>query len=168
LPATSGTVVTKDTNGIISVNGVQFPATQSASADANTLDDYEEGTCTFTITSGVTSPTYNLQTGWYTKVGNTVFVTGRVELSGGTTNGSTLIISGLPFTVYNLPNIFPVGASYLSTSASGASGGVIPIPIQNTTTVELYTQSTTTITAFTGTNFGNSGSVNFQFYYRVT
>ena len=41
LPTTSGTVLTKDTNGIASVNGVQFPATQSASADANTLDDYE-------------------------------------------------------------------------------------------------------------------------------
>jgi hypothetical protein len=74
LPATSGTVVTKDTNGIASVNGIQFPATQSASANANTLDDYEEGTWTPVLQGGSTNPTisYNSQLGRYTKIGNTV------------------------------------------------------------------------------------------------
>jgi hypothetical protein len=55
LPTTSGTITTKDTNGILSVNGVQFPATQSASADANCLDDYEEGTWTPTVARGLTT-----------------------------------------------------------------------------------------------------------------
>jgi hypothetical protein len=73
LPATSGTVVTKDTNGILSVNGIQFPATQSPSADANTLDDYEEGTYTPTITGSSSNPTVTgTILGNYIKIGRQV------------------------------------------------------------------------------------------------
>jgi hypothetical protein len=105
LPATSGTVVTKDTNGIISVNGVQFPATQSPSANANTLDDYEEGTWTpvFTAsTPGTFSATYSTQVGAYNKIGNLVIAS--FLMSGTTTKGTAsgdFLISGLPFNVAN-------------------------------------------------------------------
>ena len=63
-------------------HGITFPATQSASSDANTLDDYEEGTFTPTI-SGWTG-TYAVQVGNYTKIGNMVFWNGRVGTNGGT------------------------------------------------------------------------------------
>ena len=55
--------------------GITFPATQSASTDANTLDDYEEGTWTPVIT-GSTSGTVSggIASGAYTKIGNTVHV----------------------------------------------------------------------------------------------
>jgi hypothetical protein len=79
--------------------GVTFPATQSASSDANTLDDYEEGTWTPTIfgstTAGTTS--YSQQTGWYTKVGNIVTIGLYVNFSSATGTG-ILLIGGLPFT----------------------------------------------------------------------
>jgi hypothetical protein len=54
--------------------GITFPATQSASSNANTLDDYEEGTFTPTVIGGTTAGTgtYNTQTGSYTKVGRLV------------------------------------------------------------------------------------------------
>jgi len=99
LPATSGTVTTKDSNGILSVNGIQFPATQIPSADANTLDDYEEGTWTPTAFGGTTTgtTTYNVQTGTYTKIGRQVIVNGRLDWSALTGTGS-LRIGGLPFT----------------------------------------------------------------------
>jgi hypothetical protein len=53
--------------------GITFPATQSASTNANTLDDYEEGTWTPVIT-GSTSGTVSGGTarGTYTKTGNLV------------------------------------------------------------------------------------------------
>jgi hypothetical protein len=51
---------------------ITFPATQSASADANTLDDYEEGTWTPTLTGSSGSATYFVQSGTYTKIGNMV------------------------------------------------------------------------------------------------
>jgi hypothetical protein len=103
LPATSGTVVTKDTNGIISVNGVQFPATQSASADANTLDDYEEGTWTPVLQGTSTAGTYTYDTdrtnGKYVKIGKMVTVFGVYRISTVTSAGTgDAKITGLPFT----------------------------------------------------------------------
>src|SRR3990167_1606815 len=56
---------------------IAFPATQNASADANTLDDYEEGTWTpvFTFaTPGDLSVAYSTQQAIYTKIGRVVYV----------------------------------------------------------------------------------------------
>ena len=76
---------------------VKFPATQNASTDANTLDDYEEGT--FTPTLGGTS-TFTTQFGNYTKIGNRVYfkIFFTVNSIG---TGSAQTISGLPFTCDN-------------------------------------------------------------------
>lgn len=59
-------------SGIVATNGVKFPATQVASADANTLDDYEENTFdpALSFTSG--SVTYTVKQGAYTKIGRLV------------------------------------------------------------------------------------------------
>jgi hypothetical protein len=62
--------------------GITFPSTQSASSDANTLDDYEEGTFTSSVTcsvSGTLTTTNN--TGAYTKVGRLVTVTAYIQFS---------------------------------------------------------------------------------------
>jgi hypothetical protein len=81
--------------------GVSFPATASASSDANTLDDYEEGDCsTSLIISGTTTSgtgTYTAQQGTYVKVGGMVTVYGYVAWSAHTGTGN-LTVSGLPFT----------------------------------------------------------------------
>ena len=85
-------------------SGVTFPATQSASSDANTLDDYEEGTWTVGLTpasGSFTSITWADQSGRYTKIGNTVTVWFTVytnAITVGTASGD-LKISGLPFSV---------------------------------------------------------------------
>ena len=78
--------------------GITFPATQSASSDANTLDDYEEGTFSPTIYSGITGVTYSTQNGSYTKVGRLVTFSLRLELSAGTAAADILRIGSLPFT----------------------------------------------------------------------
>jgi len=81
--------------------GIAFPATQSASSNANTLDDYEEGTWTPVVRGAVTAGTYELAiaTGVYTKVGNLVTVTCRIVAAAVVTGGGTtyLQITGLPF-----------------------------------------------------------------------
>ena len=83
--------------------GIKFPATQVASTDANTLDDYEEGTFTPVIRGSTTAGTYELNTsfddGFYQKVGRVVTVRVVVALAGSITGGGTdnYIISGLPF-----------------------------------------------------------------------
>lgn len=82
------------------IEGIGFPATAVASADANTLDDYEEGTFTPTAIGTTTAGTgtYVTQTGRYTKIGDVVTIRIRVGWSAHTGTGN-LRISGLPFTV---------------------------------------------------------------------
>jgi len=77
--------------------GITFPATQSASSDANTLDDYEEGSWTPIATSSTGSITSYQSAGRYTKIGRTVFVQGRIALTNVGTAGGRLMNSGLPF-----------------------------------------------------------------------
>jgi hypothetical protein len=77
---------------------IAFPATQNASGDANTLDDYEEGTWTPVATSSTGSITSYASAGRYTKIGRTVFVQGRISLTNVGTAGGRLMNSGLPFT----------------------------------------------------------------------
>ena len=76
--------------------GITFPATQSASTDANTLDDYEEGTWTPNVSSG--SATITSVSGQYTKIGNRVICSFRFTCN---STGSITYIGGLPFTVIN-------------------------------------------------------------------
>ena len=152
----------------VSANGVgiTFPVTQSASSNANTLDDYEEGTWTPTISSGITSPVYSSQIGVYTKIGNIVYVSARVGISGGATTSSGLVIS-LPFAVSNNSStIYPAGNNYFNT-ASGNATNTRAIALDNTTTMQFVIQSATTQTSFVGTDFGSSGNVNFTLVYQV-
>jgi hypothetical protein len=80
--------------------GIQFPATQVASADVNNLDDYEEGTFTPTLTPS-TSGTITLTSGnnSYTKIGRVVIINGLVEVASVSLPiGSSVNIGGFPFT----------------------------------------------------------------------
>jgi hypothetical protein len=90
--------------------GISFPATQVASSDANTLDDYEEGTFTITLERNSYTAGRFSGTAYYTKVGNWVYLNfiGGTDpsqmlqpgVSGGTyaSNQSVAIVSTLPFT----------------------------------------------------------------------
>jgi collagen type VII alpha len=110
-PTTSGT-------------GITFPATQSASSDANTLDDYEEGEWTPTQGAGLTVVGGFTSSGTYTKVGNLVYLSGILQ--GGTTvaygAGTSIMTSGLPFTI-NAG--FGGGGGNASNSALDAGAGLI-------------------------------------------
>jgi len=79
--------------------GITFPATQVASGNANTLDDYEEGTWTPTITSDATSPTlsYLQQTGRYIKIGRLVKLSWYIQVNTVTSQGTgNLRVGGIP------------------------------------------------------------------------
>ena len=74
--------------------GITFPATQSASSNPNTLDDYEEGTWTPSFSTGTFATQNNFT---YTKIGRTVFITGYLASPSGLPTVGVLTISGLPF-----------------------------------------------------------------------
>jgi hypothetical protein len=96
---TIGTISVGNTTPSTSGAGISFPATQSASSDANTLDDYEEGTWTPTLTGGTTNPTvtYGLRNAAYTKIGNVVTLFFRFQTTAISGGSGSAQISGLPF-----------------------------------------------------------------------
>lgn len=142
---TTGVVrVSMTVDGTQISNGIQFPATQVPSSNANTLDDYEEGTFTPTIV-GVTTPgvgTYTVQIGRYTKIGREVFFDLEVAVSAHTGTGA-MRVAGLPFTANSVafaavsayPNnvtltagnvispLLVAGQSYISVNQTPTGGG---------------------------------------------
>lgn len=91
---------TLSANPLVNGGGVQFPATQVPSADANCLDDYEEGTFTPAFSASGATFSYSFQNGSYTKIGRQVFFSVDIGLntSGNTLTANPLSITGLPFT----------------------------------------------------------------------
>ena len=135
-------------NGVMTLQGVKFPATQNPSTNPNTLDDYEEGTWTPVVKGNLTAGTYELATaaGKYTKIGNTVAISCRIKAAAAVTGGGTgvIVISALPFT-YNgdlaaaetFVNGIAFTGSYVAVQklSSGTSGDLVLSGIDNAGTV---------------------------------
>lgn len=95
------------TNAVnLTVGQISFPSTQNASAGANTLDDYEEGTFTPVVSGTGTAgaATYTAQVGIYTKIGNVVIFRLLMSWSAHTGTGN-LTVSGLPFSSAASPSL---------------------------------------------------------------
>jgi hypothetical protein len=117
--------------------GITFPATQSASTDANTLDDYEEGTFTPTITGSSTNPSYtaSLAAGKYTKIGRIVHFNFLIIITVVASQGTGNIqISGFPFasTGNGYEHVVKIGyndiweTAFLSGYIGGTTMNIIP------------------------------------------
>ena len=130
LPATSGTVALtasptftgQATIPTINLTGGQitFPATAVPSADANTLDDYEEGTWTPNYSTDGTPPslTYADRAGFYIKIGRMVFISFKIEAATVSSQGTgNMNLTGLPFTAS------PSSVSGFSAISVGFSSG---------------------------------------------
>jgi hypothetical protein len=142
--------------------GIAFPATQSASSDANTLDDYEEGTWTPSV--GGTA-TYISRGGTYTKVGRVVNVQFEVHVNAIGT-GNTLDISGLPFASGSVGN----GQAGSVGFFSGAANNIVFLTLRldqgasNIALASLTAAGTglTTGVAFFANNTRILGSMTYQ------
>ena len=97
--------------------GITFPATQSASTDVNTLDDYEEGTWTPTVNSATGSITTYTASATYTKTGRVVCLNIRVTTTSIGTAGGYLRITNLPFSAD--VSIGPLTACGRETNTTG-------------------------------------------------
>jgi hypothetical protein len=87
---------------------ITFPATQVPSADANTLDDYEEGTFTPTLYGTSSDPTivYSGQTGRYIKIGKLVYIFFFIGFTSKSGGGGNMRMT-LPFTSNGASNNYP-------------------------------------------------------------
>jgi len=140
------------------------------------LDTYEEGTWTpelwdDTLATEGTPPTYTVQVGTYTRVGDMVHVQGALTVSalGGLTTTETARIGALPFTSENVANSYPAAnisnaAGLNLASAVGVTGRIL----SNVNYINLKQ-----FNAVTGTGnlliseFSATGDVSFSATYKV-
>ena len=108
---------------------------------ANHLDDYEEGAWTPSFSEGITSLTYSIQKGRYTKVGRFVACEFYI-LCNGTGTGAGIGIQGLPFAI-------------ASGDAFVQGGGLSTYEDITNNTVQLY--GVNGATKFTGYINGSTG-----------
>jgi hypothetical protein len=124
-------------SNLSSGTGIAFPATQNPSSDANTLDDYEEGTWTPSVGGNAT---YIARYGIYTKIGNIVTCQFRINIDTIGT-GSSTTLSGLPFTSANIGSASDVQTGCVSFWSALAV---------NTTFLSFYVENNATTTQFVG------------------
>jgi hypothetical protein len=108
--------------------GITFPASQSDSSDANTLDDYEEGTWT-PVGNGIT---YSTADGSYTKIGRVVTARFTIVFPS-TGSGSLARVSGLPFTTTNTGTDPEFGGAIAYTNLGSS---FVVFAFANTTTIQ--------------------------------
>jgi len=178
LPAQTGTVALLQTPSFVTTIGVggvtpstsgagiTFPATQSASTDPNTLDDYEEGTWTPILTNGTTNVTsYFYQGGSYIKIGKQVWVTIQLSVNTVGISSGNIKIIGLPFTPAQLPNIGSQtgylinGLKYFSTT------GALSLSLSQGSTEMIPYFSSTYGNQMTHTDLSTGGQWWAQGYY---
>lgn len=154
------------TAGLIDISGaaagqIKFPATQNASSNANTLDDYEEGAWTPTDGSGA-GLAISVTAGdcFYTKTGDLVTCF-FVATYPATASGAAAALAGLPFTVKSAPGTYSGGGG-LTANVAGApvmlTGGIV------TSGFRLY--NATTGIALGNANF-SGGTVAGVFTYKA-
>lgn len=100
-----------------------FPATPYLSADPNTLDDYDEGTFTASLTCGGGTVTLGLATMAYTKIGRLVTISGLLQVSSVASPTGELTLTGLPFATpapYSAYSSFSVIAEGMNAVTAGS------------------------------------------------
>lgn len=153
-----GSLFIIDDSGSVSSFGgnITFPSTQVPSANPNTLDDYEEGTFTPTITFGGASVgiTYSSQVGVYTKIGNLVTIGIAIVLTNKGSSTGAAMVGGLPFNVTSA-DTFPLNYQANNMAATAATD-LQAQALASTTTISLVRFAAGAGTAMTNTDFNNN------------
>ena len=146
--------------------GITFPATQSASSNANTLDDYEEGTFTATLTcttSGTITLGYN--TLYYTKIGRQITILGYLSVNSVSSPVGNVQLNGLPFTVLGGNIARPVLNIRADGLTTGATTSIIGELSENTTAGTIFKYSAGSVAALAGNVQAGSNLVVSATYF---
>lgn len=151
----------------INVTHVKFPATQTASSDVNTLDDYEEGSWTPLIggTGGESGQTYGSRAGTYVKIGKLVIVQFICTLVAKGTITDNVVIGNFPF---------PVASGYFTALMWDALAGnfvsVVALPSVGTSGAEVRgaaAAATSNNTALTTANITDTTTFSGTIIYHA-
>lgn len=148
--------------------GIKFPSTQVPSADANTLDDYEEGTFTPTVEGGTTTGTctYAFQQARYTRIGRVVYFNLFVDFSSHTGTG-TIRINGLPF-AQTANSGLPIYVCRLGTlTASQNEIRAQSVSAQTYIELGVYNNTTGGLASLTFAAAGVTGNISISGFYQI-
>jgi len=147
-------------------DGLTFTATQVASADPNTLDDYEEGTWTPVVSFGGASVGITgTFSGTYTKVGNVVTITYTLEFASKGSSTGSMLVSGMPFSG-GLDIIS--GFGYVHRLAALQIAGQLYMRVSGTTLIPNFVgYNSGNTTALTDTDIANTTDIRGGVVFRV-
>ena len=150
------------TGDIRTSTGILFGTDTAA---ANTLDDYETGTFTPSVSAAAS---HSAQLGFYTKVGNLVTVTIKI---GCALSSGSLIVSGLPFVASSASSYYPCGSFFgVIGFENYGDGGIATQIVPNQAVVQLYIQnnsSSSNYTAIDSTHVAASCNFSINISYTV-
>jgi hypothetical protein len=169
----SGTLISATTIGVgnatpsTSGAGITFPATQSASTNANTLDDYEEGTWTPSVTfNNASVGQTGTFAGFYTKIGNQVFATCLIGLTAKGSSTGSVAIGGLPFASNNNANYRAMSSTITWGNLATNYVSMIGLMSPNVTFIDIY--AATAATANSAGNAPQHTDVNNTSSFRIS
>jgi hypothetical protein len=131
-------------------SGITFPATAVAATDANTLDDYEEGTWVPNQGGGLIVVGAFSSVGRYTKIGNVVTVWGDV------TGATSIAVSAIGIICTNLP--------FALQSDIGAMGIAAGFWTSMNSAIHISTGATTSL--YSAQAISGSATIGFTITYR--
>ena len=137
-------------------SGITFPATQVASSDANTLDDYKEGSWTPTLNSG----TFSSASCRYTKIGNMVTI--FFDVTVGTGGGDR--ITNLP---YAAASTSTVANGIYTNNQTYAAGTTAPVGVVGGSSSTLFFRTVGTGVAFSAMTLTAAANLTGSISYFV-
>ncbi|TPJ83830.1 hypothetical protein FJ422_16285 [Mesorhizobium sp. B2-6-3] len=153
-------------SGLLTLTGgqIKFPATPVPSADANTLDDYEEGSYTPTPSfgggsAGMVAP---VRSGRYIKVGALAIVWGYITLSAKGSSTGVAGVTGMPFQASTNASFYGGSVPFFG-SMPGVTVAGCAMPAGGTA-MTLYLPPGGVLT---DVNFNNTSSIMFSVAYEV-
>jgi hypothetical protein len=144
--------------------GITFPATQSSSADANTLDDYEEGTWTPNDSSGA-GLVLTASGGRYVKVGRFVQFWFRAQYPS-TSNTSNAVIGGLPYAAQSGgAGSLDIAGSWNTNFSQNFNNSLSGFVVNGSTLMTIYSLASSQANALTNANVSTFNIYAFGSYY---
>ena len=154
--------------GIVGLTaGLTFPAVQVTSSDPNTLDDYEEGTWTPTLTNSGTA-TYNQQLGFYIKIGRQVTLWYHIDVNVQGTASGVVSINGFPFNSISTGSIYGASGYPHCQSWSGSRSGVHVLVPPSSSGGDLYQDSGNGAAQVVWSTLGTGNILGMITYFTTT
>ncbi len=148
--------------------GIDFSSTSDASGSSSeVLDDYEEGTFTPSISSGLSAGqvSYNSRSGHYTKIGRIVYFTFHININSAVFDDGAFKFGGLPYTSVNDTN--QAGGAFFNYSTGNFGTTHTWKVVGNSTDLQAVTSAGDAVAANTTSFNTNNRQVSYSGFYRV-